>query len=455
MHIAREACMKFATYFALCILLLWRGLVLSDYQVSGNITDYLLKGPAESCLVMLTGLSPNTKTDSIRTEESGSYLFDSVPAGAYELRIADNRYVPDSVRAIIDRDTVFSFIVFASAHVLGANNIPDTLKKNGSPYVVRKLVEITKPLTIEAGAKITFLKESSIFCRADLVAEGKNNDSIRFIGDYFIPNKDSMALQGGQIRIYSWGRSIFKYCRFENFRIYTAMNQLSYMGFERCLFIGMAPALQCLTTHPVRLCFKNNRVINCMSGVIGDLSVHGILADSLEMVDNVLLCSREALSLGLGSQRKAYIRRNTIFGATTIDLSHGVAYDTIASNIFSAVNFANIGGRNIFFAYNDFPFSSDSMPMGVGKASLINVKGDSCDFYYNISKDPLIADSMSGANEWVSLKYRYDPALSCLLTRVAIFLPARSYILTVTRSERGTVNSMARIEPVRLRRSIQ
>jgi hypothetical protein len=81
-----------------------------------------------------------------------------------------------------------------------------------------------------------------------------------------------------------------------------------------------------------------------VSGVIDDLSVHGILADSVEMRDNVLWCSKEALSLGLGSQRKACIRRNTILGATTIDLSYGAADDTITSNIFNSVNFTNESG---------------------------------------------------------------------------------------------------------------
>jgi hypothetical protein len=95
--------------------------------------------------------------------------------------------------------------------------------------------------------------------------------------------------------------------------------------------------------------------------------------------------------------RKAYLRRNTVFGPATLDLlKAGSAGDTIVSNIFSALDFQNTNGKSVFFAYNDMITLTGQPPMGTGTLAIVNTRGDSCDFYYNIRKKPLFADSTTG-----------------------------------------------------------
>ena len=390
--------MKTLTSVILCFLFLCYGCIFADYRVSGDITDYLLSAPAESCLVKLKGLSPNTKTDSIRTGSNGRYEFGNVPAGAYEIRIQDSRYIPDSMFATVDRDTVFSFVVFEAAHVLQEGSLPDTLTKSGSPYLVLKEVCIQNPLTICAGTKIVLFKKSVLLFEEDLIAEGTASDSIRFIGDYFVKDRDSLELNGARIylrKVFGNGSYIFKYCRFDNLSyIFPYLYKPLYVGFEQCLFYGMFTALWIdRMGSPYRLAFKNNRVLNCINGITSFSDSK--LADSLFMCDNLLRCEREALYLVVDG--KTYVRRNTFLGISTIDLRNVSADDTLASNIFEAIIFGNAQGKSVFLAYNDIPFFKDSTPLGVGRATLTNTNGDSCDFYYNIAKNPVISDSATGA----------------------------------------------------------
>ena len=112
------------------------------------------------------------------------------------------------------------------------------------------------------------------------------------------------------------------------------------------------------------------------------------------MRDNLLWCLKDALHIK--TEKRMFIRRNTILGSTAFDLEYSTMNDTIVSNTFSNLTFATADNKGAFFAYNDIPVLKNPIPAGIGKAALINVKGDSCDYYYNIFKDPLIVDSTTG-----------------------------------------------------------
>jgi len=381
---------RFSIPFCVAVLL-WCTSVFSQYRVSGVITDYIAAGPSNNCLVRLLGQSPNTKTDSTRSDATGNYAFANVTGGVYEVVIADSRYERDSLLATINRDTVFSFTVFALTHTLVEGAIPDTLTKSGSPYFVPHNVQITKPLVIAAGAKIVLFQNTTLQFGDDVTAIGMPQDSIRFIGVFpgveTIPSFSYISLSNGS-QSYS-----FAYCNFEHLAyVSPRFGVPKFLGFEHCKFSSMSSALLIETSHVLN--FSNNVIINCAQGIMS--MPEDELADSLVNIsDNLFVCQGEALYLKIMSER-AILRRNTILGSTTIDMQASSTKDTIASNIFNSLTFSNTSGKSVFFAYNDVDSSDGTPPVGIGSLATINTRGDSCDFYYNIKKKPLFADSTTG-----------------------------------------------------------
>jgi hypothetical protein len=384
---------RFSIPFCVAIFL-WSTSVFSQYRVSGIITDYIAAGPSKNCLVRLLGQSPNTITDSARSDATGNYAFANVTGGVYEIVMADSRYARDSLYATISRDTVFSFTVFALAHTLVEGTVPDTLTKAGSPYILAHSVQITKSLTITAGARIVLLRNAEMTIVGDVSAIGVPNDSIEFIGEY--PGLDTFPLENhGSITLFkNLGNYDFAYCKFQHLNhISPEMYYPWHIGFENCRFSMMYCALL-VSNSSNALNFSNN-VVNCYQGIIafGPTTI----ADSLTIIsDNLFICPMGTFDLELGSQ-KLFLRRNTILGPTTIDMQINPTNDTIASNIFNDLIFSNATGKGVFFAYNDVVSLSGTAPLGIGGLSTVNKRGDSCDFFYNIKKKPLFADSTSGS----------------------------------------------------------
>jgi hypothetical protein len=379
------------------ILLLIAGAVLSCQvqaasTVSGTITDYITSSPAADFPVRLTGISPAAKTDSARTGVDGRYSFTGVPAGAYQIRLEDSRYAADSVNATIAGDTNFSFVALERSHVLSTTNFPAALTKAGSPYLVKDMVSPGKSVVISPGAKVVFFRQAYLSFDSSMSAIGSQSDSILFMAGY--GPKDTGSL-GYLVLSNAQGVYRFAYCRFERLEHVDVNGQTpnsQRVSIDHCLFDSLYRAF--LINEPIqKFSFAYNRVVGCARGVgpLGD----GNTADTLVITDNFIQSSTLALTIRPTIAGIYYVRRNTVMGPTEIDCSRLSTHDTVASNIFSENSFTLAAGKTIFFAYNNHK-SSGTMPLAIGTNAMKNTKGDSCDAYFNIIKNPLFADSTTG-----------------------------------------------------------
>jgi hypothetical protein len=118
------------------------------------------------------------------------------------------------------------------------------------------------------------------------------------------------------------------------------------------------------------------------------------MQESFAINNNVISCSN--LALALSATAMTYVNHNTCIGRTSIDLKKLSANDTVVNNIFSGINFNGQSATIPYIAFNAYDTLSGPLPPGVGKKVLTNSHGDSCDYFYNIRINPLIADSLSG-----------------------------------------------------------
>ena len=365
---------------------------VTAFTVSGKVTDYIANAPAADFSVRLIGISPAATTDSARTGVDGRYSFTGVPAGAYQIKLDDGRYAADSQLATVTSDTDFSFVALALSHVITSGNFPDTLTKAGSPYLVRDMISSGKQVVIAPGAKIVVFQYGFLKFDSDVSALGNATDSIVFTAGYRKQDTGSI----GYIELTKpQGTYRFAYCRFERLDHVDANGQtpnLQQVSVEHCLFDSLYRAF--LISAPVqKFLFAYNRVVGCNRGVgpLGD----GQVADTCEVTDNYLQSSIMTLTMRPTIAGKCYVRRNTVMGPMLMDCMRLSTRDTIASNIFSSDSFLFANNKTLFFAYNNH-MASHGTPLGIGTNALVNTKGDSCDAYFNIIKNPLFADSATG-----------------------------------------------------------
>jgi hypothetical protein len=365
----------------------------AGYTLSGVVTDYLTRKPADNCLVRIIGMSPGAITDSTNASTSGAYRFANVPAGAYQIRLDDGKFALDSTLATITHDTTFSFVALARSNILVPRAFPDTLTKAGSPYLVPSTTLPGKPVVIEAGARIVIFNHAYLMFDADVSAIGNEKDSIRFDAGFRPQDTGSV---GYVALTKSWGIYRFAYCGFHRlYHIETNVSGLPvrFISFEHCLFDSMYRVLLSMQDL-ANVKFVGNRAVRCTRGV-GGYVMETPFTDTLEMTDNFIQSSMMTLALRPAVAGKYYVRRNTIIGESVIDCSKLSVKDTIVSNIFTDNTFSFAGNNSLFFAYNDH-VSTPPLPLGVGTNALVNTKGDSCDFFFNITHNPLIADSLTG-----------------------------------------------------------
>lgn len=365
---------------------------VNAFTVSGKVTDYLTQSPGTQCLVLLRGISPTAQGDSARTGVDGKFLFANVPVGTYQLWLADYRYSADTVLALIVSDTAFSFVALAISHTLTSGSFPDTLTKAGSPYLVKGSVGPGKPVAIAPGAKIVIFIGSSLTFDSDVNAQGTENDSILFTAGYGPSDTGSI---GYVVMTKQQGTYHFSYCRFERLSHVEANGQLpnsQRVSVEHCLFDSVYRAFS-INVPIEKFLFAYNQVVGCTRGVGPPLD--GQVADTLEITDNFIQSTIMTLTVRPVTGGTFYVRRNTVLGPTIISYNSLSASDTIASNIFSDDSFLFANNQTLFFAYNNHA-SSHATPLGIGTNIMLNTRGDSCDAYFNIIKNPLFADSTTG-----------------------------------------------------------
>jgi hypothetical protein len=378
-----------APVIVLAVLLAYPFLVDAAYRVSGTVTDYLRQAPARNYCMRLQGLSPNTKTDSSFTDISGNFAFNEVPAGTYKVSVTGGWYLPDSAFATINGDTSISFFALEKAHTLVKGDIPDTLTKEGSPYIVLGTVLARKPLFVNAGARVLFLKAAQLRL-SNVSAIGSQTDSVVFAA----AQKDQLDSNSGRLIIDEY-QGTFAYCLFDHlFSIEVRFNP-HYLSFEHCLFNTMQTVLSLKNSIPLRkIKLADNRMLYCINGILG-INENGAYTDTFELTDNVIQCSGKTMYLGGVRNNKNFVRRNTVLGSTVFNAQSVTANDTITSNIFTNLSFYNAGGKSVFFAYNDILALNDTPPQGIGTATRVNARGDSCDYFHNIRANPLFLDSSS------------------------------------------------------------
>jgi hypothetical protein len=358
----------------------------AEYMIYGNIDDYIDSQPAESCHVVLNGLSPNTITDSAYTDINGAYEFSDVTEGIYEIRIEDEKYVIDSLRITVVGNTVRNFTVYQRRHVLSEQYQPDSLTRDGSPYLVIETTTLKKALRIGAGVRIELINQSSLGISADVAAIGEADDGIVFVA----------SGSGQHIIITGLGQAfLFRHCRFEgvHYIILRARNARS-AEFSHCSFSDMFSALSVVAGSVHRLTMRHCTIMNSEIGLWSYSYSLEEYVDTLELLDNLFWTNTKVV--GIAGYGKNLIQRNTFLGQSTLLLAESSNNDTISSNIFTSLNYENAGDKSIFLAYNNIVESSGARPYGIGANTKTNVKGDPCDYYYNISEPPFLADSLTG-----------------------------------------------------------
>jgi hypothetical protein len=338
--------------------------------------------------------------ESTCSDAGGTWRFQNVGAGVYNIVIADDRYAPDTVRLTIDKDTTVSFALLESARVL--DSIPDTLYRERSPYLLRKEVSTQRPLVILPGVTIRFMKSGQLNIGAGISAVGNRNDSIVFAADS--TNDDSLHssiwLTNTQGGIFD-----FRFCRFERLNTLFA-HYYGNLYVNNCLFTRMKTALSLDDGPPsgFEAVFSHNTVVNCKNGIAEFFlspESHDYRVNLLQLTvtDNLIRCSDIALSVSIPERtgRKVHILHNTCTGLSRFNMDYLEESDTIIDNVFSEIRFDNVSGKAPFFAYNVFENGQGELPPGIGVPTLQNNNGDSCDFYYNVRMDPRIADSVTGA----------------------------------------------------------
>lgn len=371
---------------------------LEATTVSGTITDYINREPVDSCVLILECFSPYTINDTILSDKKGIYSFDSLPAGVYSLKTSHESFIADTIPLVLKSNQIIPFVLLNRSHVL--DSLPDTLYKEGSPYLIINSIRAVRPLVILPGVTMTFFDGGDLRSQYDISAIGTEQDSIRFITDsssctdtFYNPRTGLWFNSTSRNSNYQ-----FEYCRFERLNSIMIFN-FSHLFFGNNLFTRMYTALTFCMSSGNKTEISNNTILGCTDGIRGfnpyfNPSESITMYESFSITDNMISCSNTALTLS--ATEKTYVNHNTIIGQTSIDLKKLSENDTVTNNIFSGITFNGQPATIPFIAYNAFDTLSGPLPPGFGMNMITNGHGDSCDFFYNIRTNPHITDSISG-----------------------------------------------------------
>ena len=190
----------------------------------------------------------------------------------------------------------------------------------------------------------------------------------------------------------------FKYCVFD--RISDILfHQIIELNVTYCHFTRMRDALRINGNGSGNVVIEHNTFSDCSNGFVNTIvgiesELYDIMMYSLVMHDNLFNCREVALCLSVNGPMR--VEHNTVLGVTKINMQEVSEKDTLINNIFTNVRFEKNSTVPFYFAYNAVDSCYGNLPLGVGTNSMTNAKGDSCDFFFNIFTDPLMADSATG-----------------------------------------------------------
>jgi len=339
-----------------------------QYGLNGTITSFYFNAPVESCFVKLQPESPTALGDSMYTDRLGHYSFPNIWPGVYTVCVTQRNYLNDSLYTVVDSMTTENFELMKKTNVY-YSDLPDTLKKASSPYIIGDSMDIEHSLFIEPGTEIAILQYLNIH-GPQLIALGTKSDSI-----VFTSNSGDIDLNlNSNVQHY-------RHCTFFNINNLSLTQQDSIkpqVSFDTCHFSDL-PSLN----------IDVGLVEMCCSIILGSsLSAN---ADKIELLQNNWTDAENYSNINL-EYSHAVIKNNNFLKDFQIE-SNGI-HDTIINNIFSQGVW--LSGTSLFFAYNDVINLQETV-VGIGNPVIHNDNGYPCDLFFNIYTDPLISDTLTGA----------------------------------------------------------
>jgi hypothetical protein len=355
-----------------CFAVLLASVGECQVKVNGQVAAEFFNSTLDSCLVTLVPQSPTAKAESLYTANSGIFSFPSVNRGVYTATAKKAGYKSDSATVVIMQDTVVTFSLLKTSNII-TRITSDSLKKANSPYFLCGDVVVSHSLFIEKGVYILVCNTLRI-AGTKFGAPGAAGDSI------MIKGRDSMNCYL-QINALYHNAS---YCNFSRFQTVDLISDQLFRGvYDKCTFSSINYMNFQSTTNRNYLEIKNSKFLSLITMVESGF-------DTLRADYN--LFSQES-NINFTTCNKGHISHNTCLGY--MNLMSGNSFDTIANNIFANVSLQKNGTNQMYFAYNDFPENSVTLP-GIGTPVIWDDNATPCDLFFNIFEDPGIEDFYTG-----------------------------------------------------------
>jgi len=345
-----------------------------QYTISGYIQEYYTNIPAANIQVKLNRTIPDTFQYTTASDIKGQYQFNAVVVGVYTVEFyRDNNKLYGFSDFIPTRDSILDTVIVYPPNTY-SGGVSGVWTKDRNPYYINGI--FASNLTIKGGVQLISFKttNSGGFCVAvvgKLRIEGTQDDSV------IIP-KDQYFAWDLDHDVY------FEYVRFDSGLFNETFNAGKNFVIKNCtvinssLEVGMGPINNIILDSVVIL---NNRFFQGSIGVNG--SVNYLLAKNN-------LSFNGGLGFHNSSAGEGVVLHNFLSGMSINNTQNYV----FVNNVIGRTYFT--GTKTFTFEYNNLVKDVHDAPAGIGTLVMTNSNGDSCDFYYNISEDPLLADSSLG-----------------------------------------------------------
>jgi hypothetical protein len=329
-------------YKIIFTVLLLSSMIFPQYQISGYVLEIYTDSPLDGVKVKLLMVVPQTSSDSTITDATGFFHLSNRPSGVYDIEIIRENTKEYSVDGlVVTQDTMFENIYLKPKSTY-TGDVSGVWTKDNNPYFIDGHVNVPSKLEIMKGCEVFLLANSRLYIYDSLIIKGTENDSVFLHGDGSIGRHAS----GTYLNI--------SYCKIEA-NIYDTE-------------IGI---------------IKNNTIKNC----IVDYCDSTFAFPNLNMENNVIINATVEVM-------KGDIQHNTFLNSE-FRIFHRYSPFIITNNIFDKVTV--FGSPSADVEYNNFSAGfPPNIGGGIGGIAITNVNGDSCDFFYNISEDPMIANSATG-----------------------------------------------------------
>ena len=313
---------------------------------------------------------------------------------------------------------VVALTVLLAAAATGATlsgTISGRLTKAGSPYTITGdlRVPLADTLRIDAGVEMRFSASSSFVIEGRMVAEGTEQDTIRFTsnagpaaapGDWngiFVGNTAACRLSGCIVSYAATGITCdgsapvieFSILGYNNNAVDCVNGSLAHVRFS-FLFGNENAAIRCIDSDP--LIELNEITGNALTGFESALVCNG----ANPRIQRNLIHANGNSGIDCTHGAAPHIYQNTLadngFGITISD-SDPVLYDNLITGSSTGISCENgapeIAYNNVFGNYEgDFI----NCPTGIGELTALNFNNHPSDASANVSLDPLYLDAAQG-----------------------------------------------------------